>query len=138
METKNKSNINVEVLEERIANVSKKLDEQVASSKTSVDAALTAIQVAKSDQERTVTVAFAASQAANTKTEQAQKESNQAISILQNDVVSLKESRSQGSGKDDAKNTGREQSNFNTSLAISIGFNILMFLLMIWQRLGHV
>jgi len=88
----------VEVLSERVANLSKKLDEQIALSKTSVDAALTAIQVAKSDQERTVTVAFAASEKAITKTEESQKESNRAISILQNDVVSLKESRSQSAG----------------------------------------
>lgn len=128
--------VHVEVLEERITNVSKKLDDQVALSKTSVEAALTAINVAKSDQERTVTVAFAASEKAITKTEESQKESNRAISILQNDVVSLKESRSQGSGKDDAKNTGRAQSNFNVSLAISIGFNILMFLAMVWQMVG--
>ena len=81
---------NVEVLAERIANISKRLDDQVALSKTAVDAALTAIQVAKLDQERTVTVAFAASERANTKTEESQKESNRAIGVLQNDVVSLK------------------------------------------------
>jgi len=93
--------VSVEVLAERTSNISKKLDEQIASSKTDVAAALTAISVAKQDQERTVTVAFAASQSAITKTEQAQKESNQAISVLQNDVVRLKESQaqSQGSGR---------------------------------------
>jgi Flp pilus assembly protein TadB len=90
--------VGIEVLAERIANLSKKLDEQIALSKTAVDAALTAIQVAKSDQERTVTVAFAASQSAITKTEQSQKESNQNIGVLQNDVVRLKESQAQSSG----------------------------------------
>ena len=90
--------IGIEVLAERIANISKRLDEQVALSKTSVEAALTAIQVAKSDQERTVTVAFAASQSAITKTEQSQKESNQAISVLQNEVVRLKEAQAQERG----------------------------------------
>ena len=88
----------VEVLCERVANLSKKLDEQIALSKTSVDAALTAIQVAKSDQERTVTVAFASQQLALSKTEQSQKESNQNIGILQNDVVRLKEAQAQSSG----------------------------------------
>jgi hypothetical protein len=97
-ETQNGVVVGIEVLAERIANLSKKLDEQIALSKTSVDAALTAIQVAKSDQERTVTVAFAASQSAITKTEQSQKESNQNIGILQNDVVRLKESQAQSSG----------------------------------------
>jgi uncharacterized protein (DUF39 family) len=94
----NGCNASLEVLAERIANVSKKLDEQIALSKTSVDAALTAINVAKSDQERTVTVAFAANEKATTKIEESLKESNRAISILQNDVVSLKESRSQSTG----------------------------------------
>jgi hypothetical protein len=90
--------IAVEVLAERIANLSKKVDEQVAISKTSVDAALTAISVAKLDQERTVSVAFSASQSAINKTEESQKESNRAISTLQNDVVRLKESQAQSSG----------------------------------------
>jgi Flp pilus assembly protein TadB len=88
----------VEVLAERIANVSKKLDEQVAISKTSVDAALTAISVAKVDQERTVSVAFNASQLAISKTEVAQQESNRAIAALTNDVTRLKENQAQSSG----------------------------------------
>ena len=96
-----KESIAHEVLVERVNNVSKKLDEQIASSKADVASALTAISVAKLDQEKTVTVAFAASEKAITKTEEAQKESNRDIRLLQNDVVSLKESRSQvgGSGK---------------------------------------
>ena len=123
----------VEVLAERIANLSKKLDEQIALSKSSVDAALTAINVAKTDQERTVTVAFAANQAANTKTEQSQKESNQNIGILQNDVVRLKEMVAQISGKEAAKSTDKQQSNFDKNLAISIGFNVLAALMVIWK-----
>ena len=90
--------VGIEVLAERIANIAKKLDEQIALSKMAVDAALTAIQVAKSDQERTVSVAFAASQSAITKTEESQKESNRAINNLQQDVVSLKVSSSMSSG----------------------------------------
>ena len=91
--------VGIEVLAERIANLEKKLNEQIALSKTSVDAALTAIQVAKLDQERTVTVAFAASEKAIAKTEQSQKESNQAVSILQNEVVRLTSSQAQASGR---------------------------------------
>src|ERR1017187_8822185 len=124
-----------EVLQERISNVAKRLDEQIVLSKTSVEAALVAINVAKSDQERTVTVAFAAAEKANAKTEESQKESNRAISILQNDVVSLKESRSQNVGDKSAKTDDRTQSNFNVSLAISIGFNVLMFLGMLAKLL---
>ena len=129
------SKLQVAVLAERVANVAKRLDEQIALSKTGVDTALTAINVAKSDQERTVTVAFSAAEKANAKTEESQKESNRAISILQNDVVSLKESRSQNVGDKSAKTDDRAQSNFNVSLAISIGFNVLMFLGMLAKLL---
>jgi wobble nucleotide-excising tRNase len=94
----NGNGISVDVLAERIANISTKLNEQIALSKTAVDAALTAIQVAKSDQERTVTVAFAASQSAINKTEQSQKESNQNIGVLQNDVTRIKEALAHSSG----------------------------------------
>jgi hypothetical protein len=119
---------NVEVLAERIANISKRLDDQVALSKTAVDAALTAIQVAKLDQERTVTVAFAASERANTKTEESQKESNRAIGVLQNDVVSLKESRSQGSGKDSAKTGDKQQFNWAIGLLVPTVLALLAML----------
>ena len=129
------SKLQVAVLAERVANLVKRLDEQIALSKTGVDTALTAINVAKSDQERTVTVAFSAAEKANAKTEESQKESNRAISILQNDVVSLKESRSQNVGDKSAKTDDRAQSNFNVSLAISIGFNVLMFLGMLAKLL---
>jgi chromosome segregation ATPase len=95
-------NIGLEVLAERIANLAKKLDEQAASQKEAVDAALitsqTAITVALATQEKTVNAAFAASEKAISKAEESQKEYNKAIGALQNDVVSLKESRSQSSG----------------------------------------
>jgi hypothetical protein len=94
----NGSSISVDVLAERIANVAQGLRDQVAISKTSVDAALTAISVAKLDQERTVSVAFNASQSAIGKTEEAQKESNRLISALTNDVTRLKENQAQNSG----------------------------------------
>jgi hypothetical protein len=90
--------VSVDVLAERVGNIAKRLDESVALSKSGNDAALTAIGVAKVDQERTVTVAFAASQAANLKTEQAQKESNQKIGTLENDVVRLTAAQAQSSG----------------------------------------
>lgn len=108
----------VAVLKERVDNLSKRLDEQIALSKSSVDDALRAIQVAKLDQEKTVTVAFAANERANSKTEESQKESNRAIGILQNDVVSLKESRSQGSGKDAAKTGNTNQFNWAVGLLV--------------------
>ena len=115
----------VEVLAERIANLSRRVDEQVVISKTSVDAALTAISVAKLDQERTVSVAFSAAEKANAKTEESQKESNRAIGVLQNDVVSLKESRSQNVGDRSAKTEDKQQFNLNTGLLVTIGLAVL-------------
>jgi hypothetical protein len=119
------SQVTPEVLQERISNVAKRLDEQIVLSKTSVEAALVAINVAKSDQERTVTVAFAAAEKANAKTEESQKESNRAISVLQNDVVSLKESRSQNVGDKTAKTEVTQQFNVNTALLVTIALAIL-------------
>src|SRR5476649_1049547 len=92
-------NIGLEVLAERIANLSKKLDEQLAVLRVANDAALTAIAVAKSDQVQTVNVAFASSQLAISKTEQSQKESNQKIGALENEVVRLAVTQAQSSGK---------------------------------------
>lgn len=115
----------VEVLAERIANLSRRVDEQVVISKTSVDAALTAISVAKLDQERTVSVAFSAAEKANAKTEESQKESNRAIGVLQNDVVSLKESRSQGVGDKSAKIEVKEQFNINTGILVTIALAVI-------------
>lgn len=125
----------VEVLAERITNLSNRVNEQVVISKNAVDAALTAISVAKLDQERTVSVAFSAAEKANAKTEESQKESNRAIGVLQNDVVSLKESRSQNVGDKSAKTDDKQQANFNVSLALSVGFNVLMFLGMLAKML---
>lgn len=121
----NGSSGNVEVLAERIANLSRRVDEQVVISKTSVDAALTAISVAKLDQERTVSVAFSAAEKANAKTEESQKESNRAIGVLQNDVVSLKESRSQNVGDRTAKTEDKQQFNINTGLLVTIGLAVI-------------
>jgi hypothetical protein len=123
--TPSNGNNNVEVLAERIANLSRRVDEQVVISKTSVDAALTAISVAKLDQERTVSVAFSAAEKANAKTEESQKESNRAIGVLQNDVVSLKESRSQNVGDRTAKTEDKQQFNLNTGLLVTIALALI-------------
>ena len=98
----NGSNTSVEVLAERIANLSKKVDELAVTNKAAVDAALiasqTAITVALATQEKTVNAAFAASEKAIAKAEESQREYNKTIGTLQTDVVGLKESRSQSSG----------------------------------------
>jgi predicted nucleic acid-binding protein len=140
--------IGVEVLAERINNVSKKLDEQAATQKQAVDAAMTASQTAISaalaTQEKAVNAAFLASEKALTaalsasekaisKSEAAQSEVNKIIAELQKDVISLRESRSQGSGKDIAKSGDQKQSNFNLNLAIIIAFNIATLAAVLWQ-----
>ena len=142
--------VGVEVLSERIANVSKRLDEQIMGQKQAVDAAMTASQTAISaalaTQEKAVNAAFLASEKALTaalsasekaisKSEAAQSEVNKIIAGLQSDVISLRESRSQGSGKDQAKTGDQNQSNFNVSMVILIVFNILTLGALVWQLL---
>lgn len=140
--------VSVEVLAERISNVSKKLDEQASQQKSAVDAAMTAsnmaISAALATQEKAVNAAFLASEKALTaalsasekaisKAEAAQSEVNKVIAELQKDVISLRESRSQGAGKDTAKSGDQKQAQFNISLVISILFNVLSFGTVIWQ-----
>ena len=142
--------VGVEVLSERIANVSKRLDEQIMGQKQAVDAAMTASQTAISaalaTQEKAVNAAFLASEKALTaalsasekaisKSEAAQSEVNKIIAGLQSDVISLRESRSQGSGKDAAKTGDQNQSNFNIALTLSVLFNILTVGVLVWQLL---
>ena len=125
----NGNSSSVEVLAERIANLSKKVDEQAASQKAAVDAALLtsdrAITVALATQEKTVNAAFAASEKAITKAEESQKEYNKTIGILQQDVVGLKESRSQTVGNVAAKTDDKQQSNVDRSLLVTIGLAVL-------------
>jgi hypothetical protein len=131
--------LSVDVLAERIANLSKKVDEQAVFAQT-------AITVALANQEKTTQVAFAASEKANSKSENNQSEINKVMSgdieqvalnmsELTKDVISLRESRSQGVGDKSAKTSDKEQSNFNMNLAISVGFNVLMFLAMVWKMM---
>jgi hypothetical protein len=141
MANRNGNGLSVDVLAERIANLSKKVDEQAVFAQT-------AITVALANQEKTTQVAFAASEKANSKSENNQSEINKVmsgdieqvalnVSELTKDVISLRESRSQGVGDKSAKTSDKEQSNFDKNLAISIGFNVLMFLGMLWKMLAH-
>jgi hypothetical protein len=144
----NHNHVSIEVLAERVDNVSKKLDEQVATQQAAVDAALiasqTAIAAALATQEKAVNAAFLASEKALTaalqasekaisKAEAAQSEVNKNIAGLQNDVISLRESRSQGTGSAATRSDDKKQSNYVIGLVISIFFNILMFGAVIWQ-----
>jgi xanthine dehydrogenase iron-sulfur cluster and FAD-binding subunit A len=132
-------NASVEVLIERITNVSKRLDEQVVASQTAITVALAtqekAVNAAFLASEKALQSALSASEKAIGKSEASQAEVNKVIAELTKDVISLRESRSQNVGNKDAKTDDKQQSNFNTSLAISIGFNVLMFLGMVFKML---
>jgi Fe-S cluster assembly scaffold protein SufB len=101
-ETGNGKTASVEVLAERITNLSKKLDEQGVTQKEAVAAALltsqTAISVALATQEKAVNAAFASTEKAINKAEETQKEYNKTIVNTASDVVRLKESQAQSSG----------------------------------------
>jgi hypothetical protein len=128
-------NSSVSVLTERIQNVSKRLDEQVIASQTAITVALAtqekAVSAAFLASEKALTAALSASEKAIQKSEAAQSEVNKVIAELTKDVISLRESRSQGVGDKSAKVVDKEQSKYNTALMVSVGFNVLTFLAMI-------
>lgn len=131
-------NASVEVLTERITNVSKRLDEQVIASQTAITVALAtqekAVNAAFLASEKALQSALSASEKAIGKSEASQSEVNKVIAELQKDVISLRESRSLGSGKDSARSGDKDQSNFNLSLALSVGINVLMIIAMLYQQ----
>jgi predicted ATPase with chaperone activity len=128
-----------EFLDEQISALKELSDTRFKASETAVNTALAtqekAVNAAFLASEKALTAALQASEKAISKAETIQAEVNKVIGDLTKDVISLRESRSQGSGKDFASSAGRHQSNFNTNLAISIGFNVLMFLAMVWKML---
>src|ERR1035437_4232173 len=95
-----------------------------------------AVQTALVSQEKAVSAAFLASEKALlsalqasekaiSKAENSQAEINRTIGDLTKDVISLRESRSQGSGKDSAKTGSTQQSNWMIGLAVSVFLNVL-------------
>ncbi len=119
----------VEVLSERITNVSKRLDEQIINSQTAITVALAtqekAVNSAFLASEKALQSALSASEKAIGKSEASQSEVNKVISELTKDVISLRESRSQGSGKDAAKTGDTLQSNWIIGLVVSVLFNVV-------------
>jgi large-conductance mechanosensitive channel len=79
--------------------------------------------------------ALSASEKAIGKSEASQNEVNKIIAGLQADVISLRESRSLGSGKDFARTGDKEQSNFNFGLIVSVLFNILTIAALVYQTI---
>ena len=124
------SSASVEVLTERITNVSKRLDEQVIASQTAITVALAtqekAVNAAFLASEKALQSALSASEKAIGKSEASQSEVNKVIAELQKDVISLRESRSLGSGKDSAKTGGQQQSNFLVGLVVSTMINLAL------------
>jgi hypothetical protein len=131
-------NASVDVLTERITNVSKRLDEQVIASQTAITVALAtqekAVNAAFLASEKALQSALSASEKAIGKSEASQNEVNKVIAELQKDVISLRESRSLGSGKDSAKSTDKEQSNWVIGLLISNALAIIMVVYKVFVR----
>jgi hypothetical protein len=75
--------------------------------------------------EKALTAALAASEKAISKAENSQSEINKTISELTKDVISLRESRSQGVGDKSAKTEDKQQFNFNTGLLVTIVLAVL-------------
>src|ERR1035438_9401440 len=134
----NNSSASVEVLTERITNVSKRLDEQVIASQTAITVALAtqekAVNAAFLASEKALQSALSASEKAIGKSEASQSEVNKVIAELQKDVISLRESRSLGSGKDSAKSVDKAQSNW----VVGLGFTTaIAFLTALYEMFIH-
>lgn len=108
----NSNSVSNEVLYEKLKNLESKLDERAVAQKQALDAALvaakSAVDSALLEKEKSVNAAFAASEKAISKAEDSQRDYNKTIVELQKDIVSLKESRSQSGGKDQAHNIDKQ------------------------------
>src|ERR1035441_6066200 len=113
-----------EFLDEQIKALKELSDVRFKASETAVNTALAtqekAVGAAFLASEKALTAALAASEKAISKAENSQSEINKTISELTKDVISLRESRSQGVGDKSAKTGGQQQSNFNTGLLVTI------------------
>jgi hypothetical protein len=113
-----------EFLDEQIKALKELSDVRFKASETAVNTALAtqekAVGAAFLASEKALTAALAASEKAISKAENSQAEINRTIGDLTKDVISLRESRSQGSGKDSAKSTDKQQHNVEFGLLITI------------------
>ena len=129
-----------EFMDLRIDALKELSDVRFKASEVAVNAALAtqvkAVDAAFLASEKALTAALSASEKAISKAENSQSEINKTISELTKDVISLRESRSQGSGKDSAKTGGQQQSNWMIGLAVSVLFNVLALASAIVYRLA--
>jgi hypothetical protein len=118
-----------EFLDEQIKALKELSDVRFKASETAVNTALAtqekAVGAAFLASEKALTAALAASEKAISKAENSQSEINKTISELTKDVISLRESRSQGVGDKSAKTEDKQQFNFNTGLLVTIVLAVL-------------
>ena len=118
-----------EFLDEQIKALKELSDVRFKASETAVNTALAtqekAVGAAFLASEKALTAALAASEKAISKAENSQSEINKTISELTKDVISLRESRSQGVGDKSAKTEDKQQFNLNTGLLVTIGLAVL-------------
>jgi hypothetical protein len=118
-----------EFLDEQIKALKELSDVRFKASETAVNTALAtqekAVGAAFLVSEKALTAALAASEKAISKAENSQAEINRTIGDLTKDVISLRESRSQGSGKDSAKSTDKQQHNWLVSVLVPIALALL-------------
>jgi hypothetical protein len=118
-----------EFLDEQIKALKELSDVRFKASETAVNTALAtqekAVGAAFLASEKALTAALAASEKAISKAENSQAEINRTIGDLTKDVISLRESRSQGSGKDSAKSTDKQQHNWLVSVLVPIALALL-------------
>ena len=128
-----------ELTDQKIGALKELSDVRFKASETAVNTALAtqekAVNAAFLASEKALTAALSASEKAISKAEASQAEVNKVIAELQKDVISLRESRSQGSGKDAAKSGSTQQSNWLIGLIISIVFNLLVGGVAVMQHL---
>jgi hypothetical protein len=111
-----------EFLDEQIKSLKELSDVRFKASETAVNTALAtqekAVGAAFLASEKALTAALAASEKAISKAENSQGEINKTISELTKDVISLRESRSQGVGDKSAKTGDRLQFNWAIGLYV--------------------
>lgn len=123
--------------DQKISALKELSDVRFKASETAVNTALAtqekAVNAAFLASEKALTAALQASEKAISKSEASQGEVNKVIAELQRDVISLRESRSLGSGKDTAKTGDKLQSNWAVGIGISILFNVITVLGLLYR-----
>src|ERR1035437_1647513 len=129
----------LELTDQKIGALKELCDVRFKASESAVQTALVsqekAVSAAFLASEKALLSALQASEKAISKAENSQAEINRTIGDLTKDVISLRESRSQGSGKDAAKSGSTQQSNWLIGLIISIVFNLLVGGVAVMQHL---